>query len=167
MDKFFRIWWPSHIAWTFYSTHFKEVKRPCNFWTNGQIAQPGLHQIMVVSLQPANLAQALFLPKGQTLQNIFYISYGDGTVASKITKFEFSKSVFYVNNLTFFLTVHPFKIAPTLLLHNKIDQWALFCRHFLMPSILRKLYFPKWCSIFNDICISTWKFDFLLKVNLF
>ena len=102
MDKFFRIWWPSHIAWTFYSTHFKEVKRPCNFWTNGQIALPGIHQIMVVFLQPANLAQALFLPKDQMLQNIFYISYGDGTVASKITKFEFSKSVFYVNNLTFF-----------------------------------------------------------------
>ena len=30
---------------------------------------------MVVSLQPANLAQALFLPKDQMLQNIFYISY--------------------------------------------------------------------------------------------
>ena len=73
MDKFFRIWWPSHIAWTFYSTHFKEVKRPCNFWTNGQIALPGIHQIMVVFLQPANLAQALFLPKDQMLQNIFFI----------------------------------------------------------------------------------------------
>ena len=62
---------------------------------------------MVVSLQPANLAQALFLPKDQMLQNVFYISYGDGTVASKITKFEFSKSVFYVNNLTFFFDSTP------------------------------------------------------------
>ena len=40
---------------------------------------------MVVSLQPANLAQALFLPKDQTLQNIFYISYGDGTVSFKVS----------------------------------------------------------------------------------
>ena len=95
------------------------------------------------SFQTGSTKLERFLPKNQNTQRkwLKFENWVNGEV-SKSAKIWLSKSIFYVKN---------YPNLSQFFFHWRISiQEHIFCYwHFLITSILKSLYFLKWCRIFD------------------